>query len=475
MRSEPRVPFFAWWWVLLVLAGCQESATTSDATTISSLTFAAVPGDDAPELAHPGPYRVGVRTYEFAYPQAPDVSVASVLGADFPRWTRQLSVDVLYPAQVPDQVASDVVYQGQYHTGLTDIQGLPDTFQIQGLAVRDAPVVENQQFPLVIVSHGLLNSPGVLSGITENLASKGYVVAVIDHRDAQDEPATPVHLFARVLLNRVLDQQRILQEMRVIAGQTESGGQAPPDSDDLGHIINLDAIGLMGFSMGGYGVLGHAGAGFDPEGGAFDIVPSAAMAAQLESAVEFREQDRSHIDAVIAFAPWGGKPDDVWSDTALANVRAPLLVFAGDQDDVSDYELGIRRIFKSATGADRYLLVYQNAQHNLVQVPAPPSAHLDVRSWMTFEDPTWRRERLLSVGAHFVAAFLDWHLKGIAERSSYFDVPSVLSNNAEWPQSFGADFSDQYADGTGDSEQYWKGFKRRQAIGLELHHLPSGS
>jgi len=137
---------------------------------------------------------------------------------------------------------------------------------------------------------------------------------------------------------------------------------------------------------------------------------------------------------------------------------------------VSDFEQGIQRIFDSARGADRHMLVFQNAQHNLVQVPAPPSAHLDVRPWMTFEDATWRRQRLLDVGTHFVTAFLDWKLKGVEERYRYLDVPTTFSNDGTWPQSFASDFSDQYADGSNGSENYWPGFKRRQAIGLELHH-----
>lgn len=446
--------------LLLGLSACFDAATTSDETTLSSLTYAAVPGDDAPELAHLGPYAIGVKTLEFAYEGAPDITVASHVMDTRPTWTRVVSVDVLYPADIADADAPRVIYQGNYHTGFTAIEGLPDGFEIQGLAVRDAPVSQTERFPLVVVSHGLLNTPGVLSGITENLASKGYVVAAIDHRDAQDDPATPVHLFARVLLNRVLDQRRVLSELMSLAED---------QTNPLGRIIDVDKIGLIGFSMGGYGVLGHVGAGFDPDGGAFSTVPTELLSDQLEGDAGYEQRDRSHIDAVVAFAPWGGKQGDVWTESALSGIRAPLLVLAGSQDDVSDFENGIRRVYDAAVNADRHMLVFQNAQHNLVQVPAPKSAHLDVRSWMTFEDATWRRERLLSVGAHFVTAFLDWRLKGIEGRKDYLSVPTVRSNDAVWEQSAFSDNSDQYADGEGDSAAYWKGFKPRQAIGLELY------
>ncbi len=445
---------------ILLLCSC-GSAETSDETTLSSLTYAAVAGDDAPELAHPGPYRVGVRTLEFAYEDQPDVSLTSLVAGDPPTWTRRLSVDVLYPADVSATQQANAIYTGGYHTGFTEIEGLPETFEIQGFAVRDAPVLQGTPFPLVVVSHGLLNTPGVLSGLTENLASKGYIVAAIDHRDAEDDPSTPAHLFARVMLNRVPDQRRIVDEMKALADDP---------NNPLGRVIDTNAIGLIGFSMGGYGVLGHAGAGFDPEGSAFGIVPAAALANQTENNAEYTQLDRSYLDAVVAFAPWGGKEDEVWSDQALGQVKPPLLILAGSQDDVSDFDLGIQRIFDKTNTSDRYMLVFQNAQHNLVQVAAPPSAHLDVRPWMTFEDATWRRDRILNAGVHFATAFLDWKLKGNQQRAAYLNVPTVLSNDATWEQSFTTDTSDQFANGEDGSKNYWRGFKPRQAIGMELHH-----
>ena len=402
-------------------AGCTEQVETSTETTLSSMTYAAVAGDDAPELAHPGAYRVGVRTLRFVFDDAPDVSIAGHLASADTRWRRELSVDVLYPADVAPDTPADAVYEGNYQTGFAEIDGLPDRFEIRGYAVRDAPVLANTSFPLVLVSHGLFNTPGVLSGLTENLASKGYVVAAIDHRDAEDDPATPVHLFARVLLNRALDQKRVLGELLTLA---------PGDAGGVRDAIDAERVALIGFSMGGYGVLAHAGAGFDPDGSAFTIVPAHTIADQTASSPVYRNEDRSHIDAVIAFAPWGGKAGEVWTDEALTGVTAPLLVFAGSEDDVSDYEHGIRRIFEQANGAERFMLVFQNAQHNLVQVKAPPAAHLDVRSWMTFEDATWRRERLLNTGVHFATAFLDWHLKGHSDARRFFDVPTVQSNDA---------------------------------------------
>ncbi len=450
---------------LMVLSSCRQSADTSDPTTLSSLTHAAVPGDDAPELAHLGRFRVGVMTKEFTYENQDDIALRAFVVGDAPKSQRRITVDIIYPANIPATTEADAIYEGLYQTGLTDVQGLPSEFQIKGIAVRNASPTKGEKFPLIIVSHGFMNTPGVLSGLTENLATKGYVVAAIDHIDDDGEASNPIHSFAKAMLNRSLDQQRILQEMLDLAKSGTS----------LGDMIDTQSIGVMGYSMGGYGALNHAGAGYNAEGPAYGWVPGDVLQTQTENNPSFEATPRDHIDAVVTFAPWGGQPDaGMFSDTALANISAPLLVLGGSEDDISNFDEGIERVFNKASGTQRYLVVFQNALHNLVQVPAPASAHLDVVPWQTFEDPTWRRERLLSVGAHFMTAFFDLHLKGEATKETYFEMPTVNSNDGTWAQPMLKDYSDRFANGEDESKSYWKGFKRRQALGLELHKLEKG-
>ena len=72
----------------------------------------------------------------------------------------------------------------------------PTRFTIPGIAVRDAKPATGR-FPLVIVSHGYSNEAVALSWLTENLASKGYVVAAIRHADP---PITDRSKFPELLL-----------------------------------------------------------------------------------------------------------------------------------------------------------------------------------------------------------------------------------------------------------------------------------
>ena len=103
----------------------------------------------------------------------------------------------------------------------------------------------------MIISHGYPGNRYLLSHLGENLASKGYVVVSIDHKDStyDDQKA-----FASTLYNRPLDQLFVLNEMARLGA--EGSGSF------LGGLVDALATGLVGYSMGGYGVVNVIGGGF---------------------------------------------------------------------------------------------------------------------------------------------------------------------------------------------------------------------
>ena len=84
--------------------------------------------------------------------------------------------------------------------GNTDRPLIP--FEFAGRALRDAKPDFEDSYPLVIVSHGYPGSRVLLTYLTENLASKGYVVVAIDHTDSTHADAAD---FSSTLPNRILD------------------------------------------------------------------------------------------------------------------------------------------------------------------------------------------------------------------------------------------------------------------------------
>lgn len=455
-------------------APANEVATDSSPAPASvqiagnSDTAVTPPGENSPILALTGKHNVGVTTITLTHPDQPDITNFNYLKNETTFYDREISVDLLYPASTTDGTQR-AQYVGQFLNADEDpVANLPDTFTIQGEAFRDAPPVTDESFPLVIVSHGLSNTPGVLANLTENIASKGYVVAAIDHGDyILGEPKAPIRLFQRILLFRSIDQQFVLSELTDAAAAGEA---------DWAKSFDPSNVALLGFSMGGYGVLNHAGAGYDSESTIFGMVAGQNLTVLAEGNERFSSETPDAVKAVVAISPWGAQGEvEIWDEAAFANITAPLLLVVGSQDDIVGYEDGVRDVFHKATSTERHMLVFQNAMHNLVQVAAPPIARSDIRVWEAFEDPVWQREKIHAVNRHFVTAFLDLHLKGMTERRAFLDVPTVTSNDGVWPQPMGKNYSTQYADGTNGSEGYWPGFKRRQALGLEMHYLPQGA
>ena len=115
--------------------------------------FAADPpsryGVDAPELAHLGPFAVGVRTLQLRQPAQPDVLAFDAARGSAPLRDRELDVELWYPAR-PKPGATPVVYTASMPA---EPPAAAATFSIPGIAIRDAPPA-GEGFPLVVVSHG---------------------------------------------------------------------------------------------------------------------------------------------------------------------------------------------------------------------------------------------------------------------------------------------------------------------------------
>ena len=194
-------------------------------------------GVDAPELARLGPFPVGVRTLAFVDRDQPDLLAMDSGSATLPRHDRKLTVDVWYPATVPPNAPRET-----YHGSLpSEPPAPPATFSVPGIAVRNAPPAGTAH-PLVVVSHGYSNSTVAMTWLTENLASKGYVVAAIEH---DDPPITDRSQYPQLLLRRPLD-------IAYVTGALQEALAAE-------HLIDPAKTALIGYSMGGYGVLTAAG------------------------------------------------------------------------------------------------------------------------------------------------------------------------------------------------------------------------
>lgn len=409
-----------------------------------------VPDSDAPELAPRGAYSVGVRTLEIAIQNQPDILHADAATGKAPLYDRPLTLEIWYPATIPAGQTESAVYEAAMPSG-------PGTFRLAGQALRDAPPVRSEAFPLVILSHGYPGSRTFLSYLGENLASKGYVVVAIDHTDSV---WGAVRAFPSTLLNRSNDQ---LSTIEILAARAKNPG------DFFNGLMDATRVGVIGYSMGGYGALATAGAPYSRESGMVKAVPGGYFEPWTEGSPAFAARDRSMVKAVVAIAPWGNQPPyNGWDSAGLGQIRIPSLFIVGDQDDVSEYRDGVRKAFEGAMHSERWMLVYENARHNVGGNPAPPEAMGNFASRAFFDEPVWRKERICEINQHFVTAFLDLFLKGKAERRAYLDVSPERSNEGRWVAGPGQPQPAFSSGMDAAGNHYWKGFQRRWALGLEM-------
>jgi len=424
----------------------------------NAATAPSQPGISAPELARLGPYMVGTATTVLNFPGRVRITAASMSGGNLPVQERKLTVRFWYPAQSVEKPE-----RARYsHLHVRPGKGPIDS-ETPGIAVPDALPIAEKRFPLVVVSHGYGGWDTFLSNLTENLASKGYVVAAIDHADAPFNSMLEFQLsFGNVLLDRAQDQRQTIATLL---------RQAKTDKTGIATRIDPDQVALIGYSMGGFGALTTAGAAYDARSSTVMQLPGEAQAAMLAADPGLAQ----HIKALVAVAPWGGQPANrSWTASALGRIKAPVLMIDGDGDDIVDFKHGVSWIFDQMTGTDRHMLVFRNARHNVVGNPAPPEVidSGDFKTMEYFSDPVWQTERINGINQHFITAFLDWKLKGVASNADYLNTPTVNADDGEWPTAFLEQTGSKTAGA--DQPKYWRGFQRRWALGLELHRARAG-
>jgi len=403
---------------------------------------------DAPELAAPGDLSVGVRSLNVVHKGQIDILNVKK-DQDFPRYDRALTLEIWYPAK--GKVSGGEYPDVYIRDGVTKVT-------LSGRAVRDAePRATDKAYPLILISHGYPGNRFLMSHLGENLASKGYIVASIDHTDSMyhDKAA-----FGSTLVNRALDQNFVLNEMARFSQQKDHF---------LSGMIDASRTGLIGYSMGGYGSVITAGGGVTKASTEYSWgAPAGTLKRMMSGSKEHEALMDDRFKAVISIAPWGMNTG-FWDAKGLSGVRIPILFVAGSADDVSGYEKGVRALFENTVNIDRYLLTFNHANHNAAApIPAPaeawkPSPHLDFVPFEHYADAVWDSVRMNNITQHFATAYFGQHLKQNAKMKAYLDLVEDSDKGV-----FAAE-----KDGTLKLEHtYWKGFQNRTAKGLRLEFLP---
>lgn len=426
-----------WLGIIALLSGALTGNAVSEAVKNAEQLYTHQP-PVTPELAFPGTYAVGVTTITATDPKR--LNTANfILNTE-----RQLVLEVWYPSALPklaEERASVATYK--------NVTRMQNPFELQGEAYRDAPALSEGNFPLILLSHGFTGYRTQMFYLGEHLASHGYVVVGIDHTgstnaDIQEESDRAAG-FTDTLYNRARDQQFLLDYFADQASPVEA-------------IVDTDRAAIIGHSMGGFGAINTVGGCYAFESEFFKQagVPAAiamVLPFALNSCYGGREQLDPRWKAVQLLAPWGGEAS-VHDIDAMAKITVPTFYLAGDQDNTSGFKNGVKRLHERTGSEHNYLLVFENARHNIGPHPAPAASFATDFELGHYFDPVWDTETINRVVEHMSLAFLDCHVKADPAGCAY--LPTRES-------------SQQYKGADHQFDDAWKGFKHLWASGLQFY------
>lgn len=259
--------------------------------------------------------------------------------------------------------------------------------------------------PVVVISHGLGSDRTTFEYLATHLATHGFAVAVPEHpgSNADQIQALLNGLASNVtppqeLIDRPLDIQFLLDELeRSYADQ-----------------LNVEQVGIIGQSYGGYTSLVLAGAEFNLETLLQECQPSndvlnLSLLLQCQALrlpqTDYQLRD-ARITAAIAINPLTSV---IFGETQLSQIQVPLMLISCSADKVTPALQEQIRPFTWLATPDKYLALLRKATHfstlaeSAEGVALPPEA--------LGPDPTLAQSYVKALSLAFLATYINHSTK----------------------------------------------------------------
>jgi predicted dienelactone hydrolase len=342
---------------------------------------------------------------------------------------RPITGAIWYPAIQPEGVEEAIVYD----LGVSDLTPMGN--EIAGRAILDAVPNTAGPYPLIVSSNGMGATHYWTAYVYEHLASHGFVVMALDHpgNTFRDQNEVSSEETWKAFIEAAFDSM-VMRPMDI--SQTIDYAETLAGSDGaMAGVIDMEHIGVIGYSFGGYTALAAAGGQLDFSG--MPALCESGMPASmitnlicmlhaedlpdlearlLEVAGVEAEPGQmwpsfadARIDAIVPLAPGGGSV--IISDEGYAGIVTPMLIVRAGGDELAVPAYNADRAWAFSNSPLKAMLTLEYAGHFVVgQCPA------DV---LTLDpacvEPVWDKDRAHDLINHFTTAFLLAELYGDEE------------------------------------------------------------
>ncbi len=249
------------------------------------------------------------------------------------------------PGRYPVKLQSEILKDARRSRQLT-----VDFYLPQGLS---------QPAPVIVLSHGLASDRNHFAAIAKHLASHGFVAVTLEH------PGSNLQKFKNLLAGsskEMFDVSEFIDRPKDISYILDDLGRRLP------RIANVQQVGVIGHSFGGYTALALAGATID-----FDYLTkecsqgldatNASLLLQCE-ALKLPRQSYNFRDDRVKFAlAINPIESSIFGPKGIAKIRIPVAIAASSEDVVASAVLEQIKPFSWVVAPERYLFVVRGVGH----------------------------------------------------------------------------------------------------------------
>ena len=227
------------------------------------------------------------------------------------------------------------------------------------------PLEIEKSAPIAIISPGFSSEPSAFDYLGEHLASHGIAVAIPEHIGSGENNKIAVLRGRKELVvnpiefvERPLDIKYVLDELERLALSNPFYRKR----------LNLDEVGVIGHSLGGYTALALAGAKINTRK-LRDRCPSKEIVLNISLLLQCRANELpslpyqlkdERIKGVIAVSPISSA---VFGSESLSKIKVPTMIVAGSKDIVAPVIQEQIYPFTWLKTPDKYLVLMNPADH----------------------------------------------------------------------------------------------------------------